>query len=1040
MTQFNPEQQKAIDALGSNVIVSASAGAGKTTVLVARLMKRILRDGIRINEIVAMTFTEAAASEMKMRLLDSLNKEYSKNPSSFLSEQIALVETSQISTIHSFCLNIIKNYGYVLGINPKRVQNIMDDAMVTLYQYEAFNTVLERWIENDTQTTQKLLDMFSSNPLNFSSFYEAIISITRWLQSKKDPQLAINAVINAYQTQSFDNFPQVFKEYFFLKNMNELQEIADEIMTLVSISDSIFDYSDKKQAVYGTQATQLLEAHKQLLDIIHQLSQGDVSSYDTLLDVLNFTSKSYAHSEEYKTSRSTLEKLIKTFVETYEPLSILFERNTKQVDDIKNLILFTQDFMSAYQEIKILNNTLDFTDFEAYALNILRHNDYQIAKLIRPLYKEIMVDEFQDTNEYQDEIIRLISNGSNIFRVGDIKQSIYKFRGAKPSIMKQLLDQGEALNLYLSYNYRSKHDIVSYNNTVFDNLMNLSHGMTYSSTDHVNTGIPDQKVNSFPVEFHIIERGDDSFEETTNQQQANHIAQEIIKFHEKGMRFKDMVILVRGHGSKAYLKEAFENANIPHFIDDQSGFYSSEVIQDILQFLEFANDPHDYYLVKVLKSVFVDLSVNDIAKMRIHNPSSIKQALIDTMPDLYASIYDMISRWKSSDILSILQDIINFGNTYNTKLSLQDKTNVDFLLEKAIQYHKTNVPTLSGFVNFVRTFENDTSSEASPLSSDADVVTSMTIHKSKGLQFPIVFLWGMGAHKVRDHSNILVTDEDLGLGLNNISHDYRVVERNVIRDIIEYKQNHEELEESLRLLYVALTRPQQHLIIVDALKEFKQQELNRTLLFKHRRKSELLYAASPKNSTILRLINGFEIDTKKLPKTDDFIINDFDYDTPQQVTEMTFHMNKSLDLSSMSIEGMKFGTTLHKAIENLPHLTWSVEELKDYPSAIQTRLIAYNSNPFTQELCSFEEIYHETSYMNLDGEGIIDFYAIKGDRLVLVDFKSDNTTIDILLERYEDQINDYRTILSNQYPNHTIETYIYSFKLNQYIMIHQRGQ
>lgn len=1039
MTQFNPEQKQAIDALGTNVIVSASAGAGKTTVLVARLMKRILTDGVKITEIVAMTFTEAAASEMKIRLLDSLNKEYILNPSPFLSEQIALVETAQISTIHSFCLNIIKNYGYVLGIDPKRAQNIMDDAMVTLYQNDAFSSTLSKWIVEKPDLTQHLLDMFSSNPLNTSSFYEAIAKISMWLQSKKDPDLAISKVIEAYSTKSFDSFPKVFKDYFFLKNITTLSEIEEEMMRLVTISDNTFDYNDKKQAVYGKQSSQILGVKQALNDLIKNLENGNVDTFDTLLEILNFSTKAYAHSDDYKESRSNLEKLIKNFVDSFEPLTVLFDRNSNQVNDVSNLITFTQDFLHEYQHIKIKNNCLDFSDFESYALNILRYNDYQISKLVRPLYQEIMVDEFQDTNEYQDEIIRLISNGSNIFRVGDIKQSIYKFRGAKPSIMKDLLDQGDALNLYLSFNYRSKHDIVSYNNTVFSNLMNLTSGMSYAETDHVNTGIAEQKVDSYPVEFHIVERGDDVFEETSNQQQANHIAQEIIKFHKNGMRFKDMVILVRGHGSKAYLKEAFENANIPHFIDDQSGFYSSEVIQDVLKFLEFANDPHDYYLVKVLMSVFVRFSVDDVANLKLHNPSSIKQALLEMNPELYEKLYDMISLWKTRDILSILQDIINFGNTYNLKLSLQDKTNVDFLIEKAIQYHNTNIPTLSGFVSFVKTFKNDTSSEASPLSSDADVVTSMTIHKSKGLQFPVVFLWGMGAHIVRDHSNILVTDEDLGLGLNHVTHDYRVVERNVLRDIIEFKQNQEELEESLRLLYVALTRPQQHLIIVDALKEFKPKELNKRLLFNHRRKSELLYAASPKNSTILRLINGLEIETNQLEKQESTIINNFDFAVEYKAVEQKYFLNKQLDLSSMSFEGMKFGSTLHNAIETLPHTQWNLELLKGYSEAIQKRLIAFNSNPFTQELFSFDEIYHETSYIDKDGEGIIDFYAIKDKRLVLVDFKSDNASVEVLLERYESQIFAYEEILQNQYAYYAIETYIYSFKLDQYIRIHKRG-
>lgn len=1035
MTQFNPEQQLAIDALNSNVIVSASAGAGKTTVLVARLMKRILKDGVGISQIVAMTFTEAAASEMKVRLLDALNEEYTKNPSDFLQEQIALVETAQISTIHSFCLTIIKNYGYVLGIDPRRTQNILDDAMVKIFQNEAMHDVLNTWLENRFDTTIALLDLFSSNPLNFSAFFEAIQACSDWIQSKKNQDEAIQNVINVYRSNNLDAFPLTFRRFFILKTVEQLSEIKEMLQRMVAISDASFDYDDPKQSVFQAQTQKIASVSFELSKVIEKFESGDVSEYDTLPVILNFPMKASGKFEDYTNQRAEITDAIASFIEAFQPLQEVFNRNAAQSQNIEAILEFTRDYRKQYNQIKEKNNALDFGDFETLALEILRHNDYAIAKLMRPLYQEIMVDEFQDTNEYQDEIIRLISNGSNIFRVGDIKQSIYKFRGAKPSIMSDLLAEGKATNLYLSYNYRSKEDIVSYNNTVFENLMNLTHSMTYSSTDHVNTGVDNQKKDSHPVEFHIIERGDETYDEKANQQQANHIAQEIIKYSKLGYRFKDMVILVRGHAAKTYLKEAFEKTNIPHFIDDQSGFYASSIIKEVLQFLEFANDPHDYYLVKVLLSSFVGLTVDDIAALRLKSTDSIKEALKLDYPDIYDSIFNLIKTWKSKDIVSILLDIIGYKETYNSVLSLQDKTNLDFLLEKAVQYQSNNIPTLSGFMTFVRAFEKETSSEASPLSSEADVVTSMTIHKSKGLQFPIVFLWGMGPHRVRDHSSVLITDEELGIGLNNVTKDYRLVEKNLIRDIIEYKQNHEELEETLRLLYVALTRPQKHLIIVDALKEFKQVPLTKKLLFNHRRKSELLYAASPKERTVLKLINGLEIDTQHLDGEAPTIFNTFGFDGSTNSQETIYYNNPELDMSFISKEGMAFGSILHNALEVLPHRIWEDSDLSSFDETIQKRLKAYNMHPFTQELYTFDEIYHETSYMKEDGEGIIDFYAVKDDRIVLVDYKSDNATAQELFERYESQIKTYEEVLKQHYPLAQIETYIYSFKLDTYLQI-----
>lgn len=1035
MTTFNPEQQQAIDALHANVIVSASAGAGKTTVLIARLMKRILKDGIGIDQIVAMTFTEAAAREMKVRLLAALNQAYATTPSPFLQMQISLVETAQISTIHAFCLIIIKNYGYVLAMDPLRAQNILDDAAVSIMKQEAFATTLNHWLDHDYATIQRLLTLFSANPLDFEQLYQASENITTWIQSKKDPEMAIASLIKTYQAQDFNELPSFFKDYFLDQYRELINDLREALQTLVAISDATFDASDKKNDKFFQQSTMLLGVIQSLQAIMNDLAQERVTSLDQLTEILNVKVIAYGKSETYTAAREAFFALVDRFASTHTPLDGALQRLNDQVDDLQTLLSFSQDYLNTYTQLKIAANCLDFSDFEYYALAILRHNDFEIAKRLQPLYQEIMVDEFQDTNEYQDEIIRLISNGHNIFRVGDIKQSIYKFRGAKPSIMKHLIDEAQGINLFLSYNYRSKEPIVAYNNVVFDRLMNLTLGMNYTQYDHVNTGIPAQKKDCHPVAFHIIETLGSEAEENANQLKARHIAQEIMRFHQQGMAFKDMVVLVRGHHVKAHLKEAFEAANIPHFLDDQSGFYQSEVVQAVLNFLRYANTRNDYYLTHLLLSVFVGFAPDTLASFRNDSTLSFKQAFKAYDAQTYDRIDALCNAWKTMDIVSILQDIYAFNNVYNQRLSLQDKTNLDFLLDKAVSYQTNTNASLSGFIRYISYIEDDTSSEAAPLSADADVVTAMTIHKSKGLQFPVVFLWGTGPHTVKDHQNFLVTDEDLGVGLNHLTTPLRVVEKNILRDIMEYKQNHEELEESLRLLYVALTRPQQHLIIVDALKKFEVVPLTRKLLFGHKCKSELLYAASPHDTTVLKIIDPLEIESNSLETRTPTQNNSFPL-TPLSTPRLRpYYQNPTLDLNRYSQEGMRYGSTLHEAIEVLPNRLWNEHDLVDYAPTIQKRLLDFNHHPMTRSFYAFSEIYHETSYITAAGEGIIDFYAIEGKRLVLVDFKSDNATAQALIDTYASQILEYRDILQDQYPNFEIETYLYSFKLNDYVLV-----
>lgn len=1035
MTTYNPQQQQAIEALNQNVIVSASAGAGKTTVLIARLMKRIIRDNVRIDEVCAMTFTEAAASEMKTRLLASLNDEYRKHESDFIAEQISLVETAQISTIHSFCLTIIKNYGYIIGVNPSRADNILDDAQTKLLQRQAMRKTFDQWLQNDYENLKYLLDVFSTNPLDYKSLENAIYDNANWLISKKDPERAVQSVKALYRATDFKDFPQEFKQIFFDFYLRQVREIIKDVQGIIAISDESYDPNDKKGKKYFEQSSMLLQVTEGLRTLESLIHQQDISFYDQIPTVCNFKVIADTKNDVYTEQRKRIEKTVNRIFENYMPLDEHFRLLNNQIETVSLLIKMTQDYIEAFSSLKEEENCLDFNDFESMALRILNENDGEISELVKHKYKEIMVDEFQDTNEYQDEIITKISTGNNIFRVGDIKQSIYRFRGAKPNIMQNLMLDDTTQNLYLSFNYRSKKDIVEYNNYVFDKLMNLTFGITYDEHDHVNVGIPAQSEDTHPVEIHIIEKHDNRFKKTSDQLRAQHIAQEIINYHSQGYRFKDMVILVRSHASKGYLKEAFEEYNIPHYIDDQSGFYKSEIIASVVALLNYATTFHDFYLVPVLTSPFYNYSDDQIAALKLMDASSIRKALEIENPELYQSLDDMVLSWRSKDLISIIQEIIQLNDVYNNTLSLQDKTNLDFLLEKAIQYQAVSVPTLQGFVRFVAEFKDDTSSEASPLNKDADIVTAMTIHQSKGLQFPIVFLWGMGRHAVRDHSDILLNDDTFGIGLNHVELPMRFVSRNLIRTVMEIKQDNEEIEENLRLLYVALTRPQKHLILVDVVKEYQPTSLDYQLLRNHKRKVDLLLAASPHN-TVLRVIDGMELTENSLkPIEQEEISTIFTEKLPltldQEVPILTKNRDLNFDKSFEFATG--FGSTLHEAVEKLPHRLWTEADLENFESKFKRRLQAYNQHSFTQELYRYPHIQQEVPYL-IDGDaGVIDFYVYNETELILVDFKSDNAPLEIIVERYEDQIEAYKKALGIIYPELLIKTYIYSFHLNHYI-------
>lgn len=1039
MPQFNPQQQEAIDILNKNIIVSASAGAGKTTVLIARLMKRILQDKVHISTICALTFTDAAAQEMKSRLLNELHQEYNTNKTSFLEEQIALVETAEITTIHSYCLSLIKNYGYIIGINQSRSDNILNDTQVMLLKKEAFNNVLNQWLDTRYDETYELLDYFSSNPIDFNALENAINDAATWLRSRKDQNKAINNVIDLYKADDLNQWPQIYQDLFFTKYEEVLSQALFHLNNIIGIVDQ-----EAKTTTKPFKNNIILREKSDLItELLIQCKNHDITFYDSLIQAFDFNLITVRGSDAYKEAREPLVKLIEDNFETYQTLDHHFAINNELLPFVQNFISFSLNFIDEYQHLKELDNTLDFDDFEHYALEILNADNGAIAKELKNHYQEIMVDEFQDTNEIQDEIIRLISNGHNLFRVGDIKQSIYKFRGAKPQIMKKLMKDDDHKNLYLSYNYRSKEPIVMFNNDVFDKLMNETNESEYTKQDHVLCGLESQKENGTPVELHLFETNKETeYELTKNEQRAKHIAQQVIHHHHLGYDFKDMTVLIRSHAQKLFLKKAFEEVNIPHYMSEQTGFFNSEIVTAVMNLLRYSQNNNDYYLAQALLSPLFDFNENDLAILKLSGEGSFNQQLKNYNPSFYTKLMSMIRSWSYKDIVSILQEIYTLNNAYNEKLSIQDKTNLDFLLDKAIMFQEDTTPSIQAFLNFYDALEeqDDKTSEASHLSVEDDVVEAMTIHQSKGLQFPIVFYWGGGSLNVRDHHDFLVTDDDFGLAFNHLSHPYRLETKTLLRDLVEYKQTHEELEEMLRLLYVALTRPQVKLIVVDVYNEFEKKTLNSHLLLNYKRQADLLLAAANPENTAVMIDDASAITNKTLEDNTIWGVRP-SFENLNISIEKTYHAIDldSLDLNPQSKWAMDFGTRLHEAIEALPNERWDERLLDQYETPIKNRLLLYNQHPFTFDLYSFNTIEHELPFLFKDNDdivsGIIDFVAINPDKIVIVDFKSDNADKNTLFERYEEQLIRYKKALDIIYPEHEIETYIYSFHSNEYFSL-----
>lgn len=1047
MSGFKPnaDQQAAISALNRNVIVSASAGAGKTATLIDRLMKRILTDGLSVNEICALTFTEVAAGDMKIKLLEALNKNYqNENTSSedktVLEKEISLVETADITTIHSFCLTIIKNYGYILDIDPARSDNILDPAQAALYKQDALRKTLDEYALEKPEKLAVLLKALINNPSYTDPFEQSIVTIAEFLNSKPDMTCAIQNIKDAYDVTSFNGFPQDIKSAFFSMYNLKLTILMGALDHYMSKAFERYDLGNKLANYAPFQTLQ-----ENLTVLLQKTQAQDISFYDNLLDNFNLVLRAAPKSPDLKDDLKSVTDGINEVIRYYQPMDEMFEIIQAQKPLIDELLDLAIRYLNHFDQIKVSVSAFDFDDFEKYALKILKAQDGYIAKLMQNKYKEVMVDEFQDTNDYQDSIIRLISTGDNIFRVGDIKQSIYQFRGAKPALMQGYLNDDTTQKINFGFNYRSSHNIVNYNNDLYKKLMSLTENFQYTDNDTVVAGNANATVINPYVKIHLTSYETIAEERRLNAEEVNMyrarvVANQIIEMKQsQAFDFHEMTILVRTHAPKIYLKRAFEEANIPHFIDDRSGFYTYGIIEQVLNWLRFSISYDDNYLVSILSSPFIGYTYDQIAQLKVED-ASLFSRLKDVDPDTFDLILSTTTDFKHKDIVSVLTNLFNLNETYHKKLSIQAKTNLDLLFEKAIQYQNTAHASLLGFIRFIEKIDDENSSEAVPINDEENVVRVMTWHQSKGLQYPLTILWPTGSINTREFSSRVLTDDLFGITLKDMVGSTNQDRRSIHRTLAESKQNQEAVEEYLRLLYVATTRAQNKLLIFDVVKGIPEHVMSKYLLYNFKSSTDLFYPVISKHmKRSVELLEDVTFNKFKEPleKTHEDLSFNLRFETQEPTKEVI--RGPQFDFNKNFIESVDYGNKLHKTVENLPHRLYTKDDLEGIDPRFTNKLQKYNTHPLTQSLYKANEIENEMPVLYLENgqsiQGIIDFYAVFDDRVVIVDYKTDATDEETLRLRYTEQLQAYKKALDSIYPKLDVLTYIYSFNLDDYIEI-----
>ena len=1042
----------------TNILVSASAGAGKTTLLIKRLMTRILEDRVSVNQICALTFSEAAAHEMKDRLKMQLYKAKDETNDidllSFIQTQLTLVDTAMISTIHSFALAMIRDFSYVLNLDPQMSQNVLDDATQQLLFDMCCDEVIHHAMEHHPQELQEVQVLVSTSSFDFTAFKKVIQSIYKIRRLQLNPESFDEQCLSIHKNPLSFIAPILCEK--LEHDIQEVQELLSEVIRLAYAHDVDMSEAMRMQEALHSFIKDVRSGMFQ--DVIKKIHTPWVSYIPTISD-----------HPDYKQRRDELNKKLKDLISSYNDVEEHVYDIQSLVPNIAFVIDCVKSLTSLMHERKQKLNVIEFDDMERLAYNILVHPDFDVPAFYKAQYSDILIDEFQDTNDIQNAIITLISSGNNVFRVGDIKQSIYRFRGAKPQLMRSMIQDKTSKVFVLPHNYRSKASIVEFNNHVFKILMNVSgFSDVYLKDDEVSVGNDKQHQSILPVTYLKVNRSDSSsyeissddeedsvenedesereafktksFETAANHAKARAITKDIIDRHYNDhVPFKDICVLVKSHAQKDVLKNLFDEKGIPHFINSPQGFLKHPAITHVLMLANYCLFPNEYYLSGVLLSEYTPLSSDDVATLKLDG--SLQSSLQKYHSQLAHSLESLRNDVMTSSLFDAIHMCCQFNGFYH-QCDSQGKLNIDALIQKAVDFQNNHHGGLFAFLSSLEKLEDDTIGEAMDVALGDDVVKVMTIHKSKGLQFPIVYVFNDESTTIHASREPTIVDPHFGFTLR-IKKDYAIEYKNLIREALLYLEKKAAHEEALRLWYVAYTRAEREMICVgmNSSKTSYSFPLNAFQVLRSKGINGLLSGLEsflspsllrirevddPHRSKIINVVKEKSEQIMIMPKVDD------DVSKPIVLTP--------LNLSSQ-LKPFEMGSLIHKVLAQCVNTDHPIESIKNSQEPISASdkegMMSFFSHPLIKDWTSFEkrsEYPLITQHEGRINQYYLDLLLKKDDVWIIIDFKTDRVqSMNELKLRYLDQCLAYDQALRPYAP--TLKTMIYSIYLHDMIEI-----
>lgn len=1033
---FSIPQKEAIDIRNTNVVVSASAGSGKTAVLVERLCQLVLKDHISIDSILAMTFTKDAAAEMKARLLSKL-KEQPKTD--YILQQMALLETANISTIDSFCLSIVQNYYYKIPISYTMSKQTASTAQTRLAFENAYKHAIQDLDLNAYTQLKMYFHSFGKTEEDIQKYIEDILAIIN-SKSEEDAKAWMANIQESY-TYLNPNIMEYALKYFH-NHCLAMTEILDEVIDQISKPE---DYEIKKDylskcldaASYSDFKVQFELYLKNTIGFKKTIDKVDYSKYQTSF-------------KEHETS----------IVENLFDEAFYLKDIQNHKDLVDTLFELTNKVKLYFQLEKKKMEVIDFNDMEHFAYQLLQ--DPMIKEEMYNKYQMILVDEFQDTNELQEKIIASFCHENNVFRVGDIKQSIYGFRQANPKIMQDWMEKEDTNNtpLLLQENYRSNASVIEFNNDFYSKIMNNELlGEQFKDIDIANVGTKGQMESpQYPVRFLYTEYKDEEGNKATikknhNENRFDLIANDIIEKHEAGMPYKSMCVLTRNHAPQEKLKAVFEAYNIPAMITIDHGFFTNPAIQIVISTLKALEDlTDDISLCASLMSPLFNVSFSQIANCCIEKEKGTSLYMSIKNEDFMKPFFELYTN-KNKTITQLLQYIYAYNDFYYASTTIQDKNNLDYLLELAGQFENQN--DIHSFVlQLSKDAMQDQTQEASLYGKEDDVVQVKTMHQSKGLQFPIVYILSQHEQRDKHGSSCILFDSTLGLSLKGLSLDYKLKYNSIYHLALQTKKELDDLAEEMRVFYVATTRPQKELVIVDTIESIEDfysplnaytlledESYTGWLLHTYAHMSDSLVVFDKKQGLYERPLKGRQNNTPyALPK--------YSKGSKAFSSQTASGAKIKLDWKEVSLSknmGTIRGTLFHEIVAQCSY-PYQEKEILSYANSYGytlkdhdiKQILALNSDALYASWMKEKHVF-EQSYIieekNQVVHGFMDLVIYKDNEIIIVDFKTDAVDNEQkLIDLYTTQLQTYKKAMK-KLTNLPINTCIYSFSLSKCIYL-----